>query len=94
MTVYYSFRGPCVVGALWAISLGIAREPRPSNYPLLDSKYHQIRTIRFQLRAVGGSGRNLKAVGSKPPPKHEPLEQRGLLAGLAGLGPKVYGFVA
>ena len=29
--------------------------PRPSNYPLLDSKYHQIRTIRFQLRVVGGS---------------------------------------
>ena len=29
--------------------------PRPSNYPLLDSKYHQIRTIGFQLRVVGGS---------------------------------------
>ena len=29
--------------------------PRPSDYPLLDSKYHQVRTIRFQLRAVGRS---------------------------------------
>ena len=29
--------------------------PRPSNYPLLDSKYHQIKTIRFQLRVLGGS---------------------------------------
>ena len=29
--------------------------PKPSNYPLLDSKYHQIRTIRFQLRVVGRS---------------------------------------
>ena len=29
--------------------------PGPSNYPLLDSKYHQIRTIRFQLRVVGRS---------------------------------------
>ena len=28
---------------------------RPSNSPLLDSKYHQIRTIRFQLRVVGRS---------------------------------------
>ena len=31
------------------------RHPGPSNYPLLDSKYHQIRTIRFQLRVVGRS---------------------------------------
>ena len=29
--------------------------PRPSNYPLLDSKHSQIRTIRFQLRVVGRS---------------------------------------
>ena len=29
--------------------------PRPSNYPLVDSEYHQMRTIRFQLRVVGGS---------------------------------------
>ena len=30
--------------------------PRASNYPLLDSKYHQISTIRFQLMVVGRSG--------------------------------------
>ena len=29
--------------------------PRPSNCPPLDSKFHQIRTIRFYLRVVGGS---------------------------------------
>ena len=29
--------------------------PRPSNYPVLDSKYHQIRTIKFQRRVVGRS---------------------------------------
>ena len=33
---------------------GCWNPPRPSNYPL-DSKYQQIRTIRFQLRVVGGS---------------------------------------
>ena len=47
----------------WAIILhtlgvqvvSIRYVPGPSNYPLLDSKYHQIRTIRFQLRVVGRS---------------------------------------
>ena len=44
-----SFEAAFVVSLLWAL-------PRPSNYPLLDSKYHQVRTIRFQLRAVGTYG--------------------------------------
>ena len=36
---------------MWAV----VSSPGPSNYPLLDYKYHQIRTIRFQLRVVGRS---------------------------------------
>ena len=35
--------------------LGMIFEPRPSNYPPSNCKYHQVRTTRFQLRAVGGS---------------------------------------
>ena len=35
--------------------LGYILHPGPSNYPLVGSKYHQIRTVRFQLRVVGRS---------------------------------------
>ena len=40
---------PTKLGIPWSQN---SQLPRPSNYLLLDSKYHQTRTIRFQLRVV------------------------------------------
>ena len=45
----------CQLELLEWIDAGSCYIPSPSNYPLLDSKYYQLRTIRFQLRVVGRS---------------------------------------